>query len=377
MAEVPGVVAEIPQVGAKFDIVIKGKHYSEQLGLTYGQPVTKGDLLLQLDTRDYEVDLQMAQAKLAKASADLAKLESWERAEEVTRLSALQAEAAARLEQAKRDRDRMQQLLPTHAISQAEFEESELAVATASAAVDSAAALVKRAQAGPTEEEIAVQRALVSQAEAEVEQSKIELSKTTLLAPYDGVITAINVEVGERVAASGDVLVELMDLSYLVAEIGIPESFVGALKVGDQAYVLASGSVEPVTGLVVAINERVDLETRTFRARVAIDNANARFKAGQFARVRIPFRPTTEETLVVPSESIVFIEGQPYVYAVENGRAIAKQIELGLATDTSTQVVAGLAGDEIVITDDPTLVTDQSEVVVETPPTTVAVYKRP
>lgn len=368
VAEVSGVVTHIPQVGQEINVTVGGKTYSERLGLLYGQHVSKGDLLVQIDPRDYEVAVQIAEAKLSKSQADLDKLLSWERAEEVSRLVAMRAEAVARLEQAKRNRDRLRELLPSRSISQSEFEEAETAVTTAAAAVDSATATVEQAQAGPTAEAIAVQRALVAEATAEVEQKKIELSKTTILAPYDGVVTSINVEVGERVAPGGDSLIEMMDLRYLIAEINVPEAYVGAVEVENIAQVLAAGSNEPVPGIVVAVNEMVDPATRTFRTRVAIDNIQAKFKAGQFAKVRIPIRSTTSDSVVVPARSMVFIEGQPHVYVLEDERAVARRVKPGLTTEQSVEITSGLAAGEQVITDDPHLLTDGVQVTVHSAP---------
>lgn len=364
VAEVSGVITHIPEIGKKINVTVGGKSYSERLGLTYGQHVKKGDLLLQIDSRDYEIALQIAKAKLAKAQADLEKLLSWERDEEISRLVAMQTEAVARLEQAKRNRNRLEKLLPNHAISESEFEESETEVTAAAAAVDSATAIVEQAKAGPTSEEIAVQRALVDQAQAEIKQKEIELSKATILAPYDGVVTAINVEVGERVAPGGDSLIELMDLRYLIAEINIPEAYVGAVQVEDLAHVLAAGATEAVPGVVVAVNEMVDPATRTFRTRVAIDNIRAKFKAGQFAKVRIPLQSTAADSLVVPARSMVFIDGQPHVYVVEQGRATARRVEPGLATEEAVEITSGLSPGDQVVTDDPNLLSSGVQVAV-------------
>lgn len=67
MPEVDGLVRSIPRVGPKFDVEINGRQYSEQLGITLGQAVNKGDVLVELDKRDFELSLRMALAKLSKA----------------------------------------------------------------------------------------------------------------------------------------------------------------------------------------------------------------------------------------------------------------------------------------------------------------------
>jgi HlyD family secretion protein len=371
MSEVSGVVKLIPQTGAKFDVTLNGQRYSEQLGITYGQSVKEGDLLIQLEPRDFEIELQIAQAKLAKARADFAKLQAWERAEEIERLAAMRNEVVARLEQSERNLARMEKLLPKRAISDAEYEQGLMEVSTAKAMVQSAEASLGSAQAGPTVEEVAVQQALVAQAEAEVEQKERQLAKTTIRAPYDGVITAIHVEVGEHVSASGEPLVELMNLRYLIAEIGVPEAYVGLLKVNDEANVHAAGSKEAVPGLIVAINEMVDPSTRTFRVRVAIDNAIVQFKAGQFATVQLRLA-SNEASLVVPSRSLVYLEGEPHVFILEGNRVHQRAVQPGVTNDGMVELLGGVKLEEKVVVDDPSFLTEGMEVVVSSPVQKVA-----
>tara|TARA_R110002072_G_scaffold302996_1_gene490886 strand:+ start:10657 stop:11958 length:1302 start_codon:yes stop_codon:yes gene_type:complete len=361
-SEVDGIVIEIPQVGAKFDVVMNGKRYSEQLGITFGQAVRKGDVLVQLDAEDFRISLLMAQAKLAKANADLAKLVSWERAEAIQKLTAMRDEAKARHEQAVRDEERLQQLLRQNATSRSDYEQVAMSVNTTRAVLDSAEATLTSAKAGPTKEEIAVQQALVTQAEVEMRQAQRELDKTTIRAPYDGIITAINVEIGDRVSASNGAIIDLMDLRYLIAEISVPEKYIGSFRVSDQSKVQAVGQAQPVPGLVIAINEMVDPQSRTFKVRIAIDNEQRQFKAGQFASVTLPMSAALGETLSVPKGSIVFLEGQPTVFVVNGERVNQRPVEVGIENQAVTEVLSGVNEGDVVVIDDPTLLADGMKV---------------
>lgn len=372
VAEVEGVVQTIPQTGVTFDVTLDGQRYQEQLGLNYGQPVKAGELLTQLDPRDFEIAVRMAQAKLAKAQADLAELKSSERPEELRRLEAMRDEVIARHEQAKRELGRMESLAPSGVVTASEYEQSKMEVSTAAAIVSAAEASLASAQAGPTAEEVAIQQALVDQAQAEIDQKKHNLEKTTIRAPYDGVVTAINLEVGERVSPSGEPLLEIMDLRYLVAEISVPESFVGVVRVNDRAAISASGSSEKITGLVVAINEMVDPETRTFRVRVAIDNQRTRLKAGQFVAVRLLLGGDQSASLVAPSRAIILLEGQPHVYVLAGDRVEQRRVSIGLSTEKDTELLNGVMEGERVVVDDPSRVGDGMMVKVQSGESRVA-----
>ncbi len=360
--EIDGIVARIPQAGAKFDISLNGQRYQEQLGIIYGQLVEEGDILVELNQDDLTLQVQIAAAKLAKAQADLAKLNAGQRPEEIQRLAALRNESRARLDQARRESTRLQQLRSNNVVAASEVDQATTSAAAATAMLESAEALLASAQAGPTPEEVAVQAALVKQAEVELAQAQQNVSKATLLAPYTGVIVSINVEVGDRVAASSNPVIELMDISYLVAEIGVPESLVGRVRVGDMALVNAAGSTEPVSGLVVAVNEMVEPQTRSFKVRVAIDNQQRQFKAGQFAKVALSISTSHSDSLTIPNASIVFMDGQPTVFVVEGDRVRRKFVELGLVNNERTEVRAGISLDALVVIDDPTLLADGMQV---------------
>lgn len=360
--EVDGIVSHIPQVGAKFDVTLNGLRYQEQLGIIYGQTVEQGDTLVELNKSDFELQIQIAEAKLAKARADLAKLNAGQRPEEILRLIALRNESRARLDQANRENTRLQQLRSKNVVAAADLDQAATQAAAARAMLESTEAMLASAQAGPTAEEVAVEQALVKQAEVQLAQAQQNLSKATLVAPYAGVIVSVNVEVGDRVAASSSPVVEMMDIKYLVAEINVPEALVGRVKVGDMAQVSAAGTTTAVSGLVVAVNEMVEPQTRSFKVRVAIVNQLRAFKAGQFAKVVLSIGTGQSDALTIPNASIVFADGQPTVFSIDGDRVLRRRVELGLSADDRTEVRAGLTAGTLVVTDDPTLLADGMQV---------------
>lgn len=363
VSEVDGIVRDIPAVGPKIDVEVNGTRYVEQLGIGYGHEVKKGDLLVQLDSADFELELLIARAKLAKANADLAKLRAWERPEAIERLAAVRDEARARHEQALAELDRAVGL--GTAISTSDLDARRTDVTTTKAMLGSHEAMLRTATAGPTKEELAVQEALLAQAEAEAKQKEQDLTKATIHAPYDGVVTDMYVEVGERVSAASGQILELMDLRFLVAEVGVPEAYMSQLKIRDLATVHAAGSHEPVPGLIVSINDKLDPESRSFRVRVAIDNIERRFKAGQFVRVAMNIG-SHEQDIVIPSRAITFAEGQPGVYVYNDGVVTRTSITLGVGNDENVTVLSGINAGDSVVTDNPALLTDGMKVEVRT-----------
>jgi HlyD family secretion protein len=352
VAEVDGVIQSIPASDAKIDVVVDGKHYSESLGVLPGQPVRKDQVLIELDPTDYELSLAMAQSKLAKEQAELQRILAGQRPEEIDRLRATRDEAKSRFDLAVSERDRTKELLQKDAISQSEFDIDATEVETARAILAAAEATLQAAEAGPTPEEIAVARAAVAQTEAEVRMAEEDLSKTTIRAPYDGVVTEVYTEVGGKVsAAAGTQLMELLDLRYLVAEVGVPESYLGKIEMQDRAELTIAGTNEPVPAIVVAINGKVEPDTRNFRVRLAMDNGEGRFKAGQFVQVHFNLSSATA-SLAVPSTAITFQEGRPHVFIYADEKVHIRPIDVGLEGENYVEVLSGVAtGDRVVVSD--------------------------
>jgi HlyD family secretion protein len=263
-----------------------------------GDRVETGDVLVQLDTRQLELQVHQAQAALAAAKAQLAQLEAGPRPEEVAAaeadLRAAQAQvsgAVANLDQVKSGPTEAQIADAETQVAQAELQhklalleydrvraikakeetiehaaydlytaEKSLAAAQAAledmqadanaddlraaqATVDGAVAQQDAAQArldlllaGATGEQIADAEAQVERAQAALEQAELSLDRATLCAPFDGVVAKVNVSAGEM-APVGQPAVTLLDPSGLQVIISVDELDVGRLAVGQSAQV--------------------------------------------------------------------------------------------------------------------------------------------
>ena len=254
----------------------------------------------------------------------------------------------------------MESLIGQRATSEQEYQRVQAELRSARAAVDRAEADLAEAEAGPTEAAIAVARALVAQAEAEVRIKEDQLRKTVIRAPYDAVIVDRFVDEGQRVTSQPRVeLMELMDLSLVIVQVGVPERYLGRVKIGDWVRVHAAGVVDPVPGLVVLVNEKVDHETRTFRVRVAVENHERKFKAGQFVKVAFEV-DSAPDTLVIPTRSLVYSGGQPqvFVFNAESQRVSQRVVRLGLEGNGITEVVDGLTEEDRIVLQDPAVLAD-------------------
>jgi membrane fusion protein (multidrug efflux system) len=180
-----------------------------QLAVNDNEFVHAGQLLIQIDPRDYQAAVDQAQAELDTAEAQAASASlGHEIAQETfpARLASAQAQlASAQAAQAKADADLRRQLgVPKAATTQQNIDEARAAALQAAAQVQQAEAAVKEAtpvqpNIGQSAALVKQQNAAIEQAKAKLEQAKLNLSYTRVVAPQDGWVTKRNIEMGDYV----------------------------------------------------------------------------------------------------------------------------------------------------------------------------------
>lgn len=256
-----------------------------------GDRVTKGQLLLQLDKRGFQLMVQQARAGLAAAKAQLGATElELERAEKL-----MASEAAPR---ATYDRINAQ-----HEAAQAQ----------------------------------------VQLARAQLAQARKSLSDSSIRAPYDGVITEVLKEEGEFAPSMPlTFLLKLVDTSSLEVQVFMPEEVAAEIVVGTEAEVELESASITTRGAVSFVSDRIQAGTQTFEIRIKLDNEAGRIKAGAFSRVRL-VRSSDPASVLVPVRAVLRDEhGQPYVLVANDGRALRIPVRLGETAGDRVLIVAGL-----------------------------------
>ena len=170
-----------------------------RLLVTDNQQVNAGDVLVEIDPRDYQASLALAQANLAaaKSQSDSAQAQL-----EVSQSRVIQAQAAvtaaeAQNERAAADLKRFESV-ESRAVSKTDYDQVTAEARSAAADLESAHSQVKAAQAGVDLSKAGVEtaQAAVQQAQARLDQAQLDLSYTQIVAPFDGRITARSVQLG-------------------------------------------------------------------------------------------------------------------------------------------------------------------------------------
>lgn len=159
------------------------------------------------------------------------------------------------------------------------------------------AAVQKLAKTGTTPKlQLDTATSALSQAQSQLKAAQADLDRLTVVAPFDGVIDAVDVELGSSVAQGGQVAT-LLSLNPVVVKGEISERDLGYARTGDKAEAaLVSGHT--VEGVIRYISRESTAATRTFRIEVAIDNPQDRIPAGMTAEIVV--RGEATDSVILP-----------------------------------------------------------------------------
>ena len=184
---------------------------------------------------------------------------------------------------------------------------------------------------------------------ADIELAKARIAETELRAPFDGVIGLRQVSEGSY-ASPTTIVATLTKTTPLKIEFSVNERHVNLIRQGTRISFLTPPDLNSYHATVYAVESRVDLKTRTLKARATYPNANGRLTPGRTASIEI-LSNEIENALTVPNEAIIAEMGRDIAYLYSGGKA--KQIEVvkGLRAESNIQIIDGLnAGDTLIVT---------------------------
>ncbi len=306
-AVLPDYVEAIGTVRAEQSAQLSGEIVAtvREIRVHEGQRVRRGDVLVVLDDAQQRAAVERAQAAIAASQQDIA-----------------MAEADYGLAQSTLNR--YQGLYEKKSVSPHEFDEIQARYKAAAARRDAA-------QAGQT------------QAHAGQAQAEAMLSYTRIRAPFDGVVTAKNVDPG-ALASPGVPLLTLEDTRRFRLEVTVDESDLRFVKQGASAPVVIDAVGGEVAGKVIQIVPAADPASRTFVVKIELP-ANAQMRSGLFGRAH--FTRGQRESIVVPDMAVVDRGQMKAVYVVSSDGLIdLRFVTLGNKSGGNVEVLSGLAGGE-------------------------------
>ena len=283
-----------------------------------GSPVKKGDLLAEIEAP--ELDQQLSQAV------------------------ATRAQTASSLELARSTMERWEALRKKDAVSQQELDEKRSADAQA--------------------------RANLAAADANVERLRQLEGYKRVAAPFAGVITRRNVDVGDLIDAGGSAgaraLFVLSQTDPLRVYVNVPQSYAQMIKRGQKVVVTqAELPGQRFDGEIVRTAASIDTATRTMQVEVNLPNRDGTLLPGAFVAVSLPLPAT--QSLVIPANALLFRTAGLQV-AVVDGKGIVhlKPVQVGRNLGQQVEVLEGVTDADRLVLNPPDSMTDGDQVLIAT-----------
>jgi len=271
-----------------------------------GAHVKQGQLLAVIETPEVDQQLQQARSNLLTAQANL--------------------------ELAAITKTRYQGLLKSNAVSQQDVDN---AVGTYNA-----------------------NKAIVEADKAAVEQYSALVSFEKIYAPFDGVITARNTDIGDLInsGSSTGAKTDLFDMAQpgkLRVYVNVPEEYSQGIKTGMTADLnLTEFPGRKFQGKMVRTAEAINVTTRTLLVEVDVDNPTGTLLTGSYAEVHLAV-PTQASTLLLPVNALIFRSQGLQVGVVKDGKVVLTPVTPGHDFGAQIEIVAGLKPDDQVIINPP------------------------
>ncbi len=290
-----------------------------------GEAVSTGQLLARLDDGELERQVEVAEAALAAAKST------------AERVRVDEARATAVAQQAKQEHRRISDLVATMVSSPAEMDKAveQLHVAEAD---------LKRARAATAE---AGQQVIT--AERNLDYHRERLTFAEIRSPFDGLITKRDRDPG-GVLVPGSSILQLISTNELWISAWVDETESADLDLGQKALVIfRSEAARSYTGEVARLGRETDPETREFLVDVRVRELPPNWTIGQRAEVFIE-TGRKRNALALPPDFLQWRAGNPGAFVAGGGKALWREVTLGLRGRDAVEVTEGLSSGETVVT---------------------------
>ena len=279
-----------------------------------GAQVHRGDVLAVVDTPELDQRMAVAQSELAKAKANMAL--------------------------AKVTADRWNSLRASAAVSQQAADEKDSDAHAKAAEVEAA--------------------------QSNVDRMKALKAFANIVAPFDGVVTARNVDVGSLVKADsndGGALFTVSDIHQMRIYVPVPQSYAAAMKNGMKATLeLPEYPDRTFNATIDTTSHAIDKKSRSLLVELLADNKDGALSPGAFARVHFQL-PPDPNTVTLPANALLFRDNAPHVAILgPDNRIVLKKIRIARDLGSEVEIVGGFSHDARIVANPPDSIDEGEEV---------------
>lgn len=299
LLSVSGTLAALPNQDVRVSSLVPGR--VARMMVAEGDRIRAGQLLAKIEDRPFLDQIQQADATVAQAKANL--------------------------ENARLNRQRNESLFQRGIAARKDLESAR------------------------TEE--SVNAAALRQAEAALALAHLQLARTEVRSPLEGIVVKRLVSVGEQVdGTAAQPIFEVANLSEVELFGNVPALYLDKIRVGQRLRISSDAFPgKEFAARVVAISPAVDPSSNIGLVRIRLSNGAGLLRLGMFLTAQVPLE-THPQALVVPPQAVYRDqEGKPQVYRVQGENAEAVSVKLGLENQDRVELLAGVqAGDTLILT---------------------------
>jgi membrane fusion protein (multidrug efflux system) len=189
---------------------------------------------------------------------------------------------------------------------------------------------------------------------AVVNQLQAEMSFKRVIAPFSGVITSRNIDIGTLVNAGSSSTNQLFTIAQtdkLRIFVNVPQTFVSFIKLGTEAKIIVQEIAgKPIIGRVKRTAGALNPDTRTMSVMVEFDNVEQNYLPGMYANVKFEFKRTERPFVIAANTLVIRTEGPAVVTVTPQNTIALKKVVIGKDHGATLEISAGLKGDELLVT---------------------------
>jgi len=308
----PGTLAADEQATLSFKVAGR----VSEIKIDLGSQARTGQVIARLETTDFKVRLQQAEAALQQARVRLGLPPQGDDDRIDPENTSLARQARALLEEARSNRERTVQLVSQGVQSKAELDRVESAFKVADSRYQDAI------------EEVRNRQGILLQRRSELAIAQQQLVETTLYAPFNGAVRQRTASLGEYLNAGAPVAT-IVRLHPLRLRVETPEREAHGIKVGQSVRVIVEGDdQQSYSGRVARLSPAFQEQSRTLIIEAEVDNQQGKLRPGSFAKAEIQ-TSLASDVVMVPAPAIVTFAGIQKVFSVKDGKAIEKNVVVG------------------------------------------------
>lgn len=335
---------------------IEGSGKINGIKVNVGDSVKKGDILLTMDQKDLELKLEDANSKIGAAKAQLASADSSNYVNKIEIAQADVDKAKVAYDSASRKLDNSKTLYEAGAISKQEFDSDDDAYKSAKAILKSANIQLEDVKKGTPDYVKDGYEAGIEQAVILKDSIMRDIEKQQVLAPINGIIFEKLVD-ENSIGAAGTAAFLIGDTKSLELDANILSDDIYKVKIGNEVEVSGNaigdstlkGKVIKIAPEAKNIASSLGVNQKRVEVTIEINDDSSLLKPGYDLDIKI-ITEMKNDTLIIPDSAVFDYQGRSCVFVIDNAKTVIRQIQKGIESEKTIEIVDGLKEGDIILT---------------------------